>query len=48
MRRQLAHLLVGDLDQRLAFEHVVVGHDLGDVVDRPMVTPASSKNFRFG
>ena len=34
MRRQLAHLVVGDFDQRLALEHVVVLHDLGDVVDR--------------
>ena len=34
MRRQLAHLLVGNLDQRLALQHVVVLHDLGDVVDR--------------
>ena len=34
MRRQLAHLLVRHLDQRFALQHVVVLHDLGDVVDR--------------
>ena len=35
MGRQLSHLVVGNLDQRFALQHVVVLHDLRDVVDRP-------------